>query len=108
MSTFAYVILYGALASQTSGRTARFEQIVQARRTLDDGADRVIDVSFGGEVLPIAALLEGPESEAWANLDIPAFSKKNSKEIREPEIFACAAALRSQRGFKKVGTVGYW
>ena len=85
-----------------------FEELVRARRTLDDGADRLIDVSFGGETLPIAALLEGPASEAWAKLDIPAYSARNSKEIREPEIFACAAALRSQLGFKKVGTVGFW
>lgn len=41
-------------------------------------------------------------------MDVPAFTAKNSKEIREPEIFACAAALRSERGFKKIGTVGFW
>lgn len=38
-------------------------------------------------------------------LDFPGFIGRNSKEIREPEIFACAKALKSQ--FKKVGAIGY-
>jgi hypothetical protein len=58
--------------------------------------------------LPIANLLEGPGTEAWKKLDLPAFTARNSKAIREPEIFACAAVLRSELGFKKIGTVGYW
>ena len=52
--------------------------------------------------------MAGPGTEAWEELDLPAFTLRNSKEIREPEIFACAAALRSELGFKKIGTVGYW
>ncbi|ETN37873.1 uncharacterized protein HMPREF1541_07496 [Cyphellophora europaea CBS 101466] len=71
------------------------------------GATAFVPDFFGGEVLPLDALMEGPASEAWAKLDISAFSAKNSKKIREPEIFGCVAALRSQLGFKKVVTVGY-
>ncbi|KGQ02047.1 hypothetical protein PAAG_11225 [Paracoccidioides lutzii Pb01] len=32
--------------------------------------------------------------------------KNNSREIREPEIFACAKALR-QKSYKKVGAIGF-
>jgi dienelactone hydrolase len=38
-------------------------------------------------------------------LDMPAFVGRNSKDIRGPEIFACAKALKSQ--YKKVGAIGY-
>jgi hypothetical protein len=63
--------------------------------------------SFGGEQLPLENLLAGPGSKAWDELDLPAFQKRNSKEIRVPEIVACAKAMR-EKGFKKVGAVGYW
>ncbi|KAL3487849.1 Alpha/Beta hydrolase protein [Aspergillus germanicus] len=45
---------------------------------------------FGGEALPFEPLLAGRFDE----VDLPAFRAKNSREIREPEIFACARALR--------------
>ena len=38
-------------------------------------------------------------------LDIPDFLGRNSKDIRGPEIFAAAKALKAQ--YKKVGAVGY-
>lgn len=38
-------------------------------------------------------------------LDIPAWQKRNSKEIRGPEIFACAKALRAQ--YRRVVAVGF-
>jgi hypothetical protein len=38
-------------------------------------------------------------------LDIGAFVGRNSKDIRGPEIFAAAKALKLQ--YKKVGAVGY-
>ncbi len=38
-------------------------------------------------------------------LDLPGFIGRHSKDIRYPEILACAKALRGQYG--KVGTVGY-
>lgn len=34
------------------------------------------------------------------------FRAQNSRAIREPEIFSCATALRSQ-GFSKIGAIGY-
>lgn len=39
--------------------------------------------------------------------DIKAFMGRNSKEIRYPEISACASALKSEHNFKKVGAVGF-
>lgn len=38
-------------------------------------------------------------------LDIPGFTARHSREIREPEIFACARHLRSR--YKHLGAVGY-
>ena len=32
---------------------------------------------------------------------------KNNKEIRGPEIEACAKSLKQDLGFKKIGAVGY-
>jgi hypothetical protein len=40
---------------------------------------------FGGEILPPETLKD----------DIPGFMNRNSKAIREPEIFECARVLRS-------------
>lgn len=41
----------------------------------------------------------------WRTVRIPDFMGRNSKDIRQPEIFACAKALRSE--YKKVGAIGY-
>ena len=56
---------------------------------------------FGGAVLPFDLILKSD----WAGLDLHTFIGKNSREVREPEIFACARALRAQ--YKKVGAVGF-
>lgn len=56
---------------------------------------------FGGESLPFGPIVNGN----WHELDVPGFVKKNSREIREPEIFDCARALRQK--YKKVGAVGF-
>ncbi|KAL3464826.1 Alpha/Beta hydrolase protein [Aspergillus heterothallicus] len=45
---------------------------------------------FGGESLPFEPLIKGRFDE----VDLPTFRAKNAREIREPEIFACARALR--------------
>ncbi|KAJ0422983.1 Alpha/Beta hydrolase protein [Aspergillus carlsbadensis] len=45
---------------------------------------------FGGETLPFEPLLAG----RFGEVDLPAFRARNSREIREPEIFACARELR--------------
>ena len=42
-----------------------------------------------------------------AAFDIGAFLGKNGKAVREPEIAACAKALKQELGFKKVGAVGF-
>jgi dienelactone hydrolase len=56
---------------------------------------------FGGEVLPFEPI----NKNRWHEIDIPGFIKKNTREIREPEIFECARTLRTKH--KKVGAVGF-
>lgn len=56
---------------------------------------------FGGEVLPMELILKGE----WERLDVRGFLGRNSREIREPEIFDCARALRER--YKKVGVAGF-
>ena len=56
---------------------------------------------FGGEVLSSEILLSGD----WSKLDMPGFMARNSRVVREPEIFDFARALRAK--YKKVGAVGY-
>jgi dienelactone hydrolase len=56
---------------------------------------------FGGEVLPFGLIINGN----WHEIDVPGVVKKNSREIREPEIFDCTRALRQK--YKKVGAVGF-
>lgn len=56
---------------------------------------------FAGEVLPFEPILKG----RWDEVDLPAFLTRNSREIREPEIFAAAKELRGKYG--KVGAVGF-
>lgn len=53
-------------------------------------------------------LSEGGFATLIASGDLPAFMSRNTRTIREPEIFACARALRGpDHGFKKVGASGY-
>ncbi|KAI1080839.1 dienelactone hydrolase family protein [Whalleya microplaca] len=56
---------------------------------------------FGGEIVDAQIVLSGQLQK----LDFPGFMKRNAREIREPEVFACARALRLK--YKKVGAVGY-
>lgn len=56
---------------------------------------------FGGEALPFGPILGGK----WDEIDLPGFLEKNSRELREPEIFDCARALRQK--YNKVGAVGF-
>ncbi|KAK7981684.1 Hydrolase tropI [Apiospora saccharicola] len=57
---------------------------------------------FGGEAVDLRLV----EEDRWP--EIMPFINKNTREIREPEIFACARALReSSLGYKKVGAAGY-
>lgn len=54
---------------------------------------------FGCEQLDMAAIKEG----RWGDVDMQGFKKRNSREAREPEIFACARELRGK--YKKLGTI---
>lgn len=57
---------------------------------------------FGGGAVDLQLVEENRWPEIWP------FVNKNTREIREPEIFACARALRqSPLGYKKVGAAGY-
>jgi dienelactone hydrolase len=56
---------------------------------------------FAGEVLPSEAIIH----RRWHEIDVPGFLKKNSRDIREPEIFECARVLRAR--YKKLGAVGF-
>ncbi|KAL1992565.1 hypothetical protein VTN49DRAFT_4597 [Thermomyces lanuginosus] len=56
---------------------------------------------FGGETLPQDLIL----AEKWDQIDLAGFRVRNSRAIREPEIFECARALRDR--YPKVGAVGY-
>lgn len=63
---------------------------------------------FDGFVVPPELLIE----ERWAEIDLKKFAKENAREVREPEIFAFARALKTASaegglGFEKVGAVGY-
>ena len=60
--------------------------------------------SFGGEVVLPGTFEDPKKAEAF---DLMAMLGRNSKERRQPEIFACAKALKEEHGFKKVGAVGF-
>ncbi|KAL2861186.1 dienelactone hydrolase family protein [Aspergillus lucknowensis] len=47
---------------------------------------------FGGEVLPFEPVLAG----RFGDVDVPGFLARNSRQIREPEIFKCATELRTK------------
>lgn len=49
--------------------------------------------------------MEDPEKRA--EVDLMALMRRNSKEIRGPEIFSCVEALKSKHGYKKIGVIGY-
>lgn len=61
--------------------------------------------SFGGDIIPTDTLSD-PEKRAKFNVR-DFIMGKNSKEIRWPEIEACAKSLKGELGFKKLGAVGY-
>ena len=42
-----------------------------------------------------------------AAFDLPGFIGRNGKDKRQPEIFACAKALKQHHVFKKVGAIGF-
>ena len=56
---------------------------------------------FDGEVLPFEPILEGRFHE----VDFAGFTSRNSREIREAEIFESASLLKQK--FDKVGAIGF-
>ena len=50
-------------------------------------------------------LKQGPQNWAAAGFDAQAFGVRNSKEVRWPEVLACAQELRSR--YKRVAAIGY-
>ncbi|KAK4114713.1 alpha/beta-hydrolase [Canariomyces notabilis] len=66
------------------------------------GATVYVPDFFGGESLP-AELIEAGK---WAELDLPSFTKRNSRAVRDPEIVACARAIRAV-GHERVGAAGF-
>ncbi|ETS82923.1 hypothetical protein PFICI_04799 [Pestalotiopsis fici W106-1] len=69
----------------------------------ETGATVYLPDFFGGEVVAPEPIIE----ERFAELNLPAFLQRNSRAAREPEIFACARALRSEHGFRKIGAAGF-
>lgn len=45
------------------------------------------------------------DQSRWAEIDLPSFLARNSKEIRGPEIIECAKILRSQ--YRHTGVIGF-
>ncbi|KAJ4229120.1 hypothetical protein NW759_003844 [Fusarium solani] len=56
---------------------------------------------FQGDSLPLDLLT----AEKWGEMDMPGFLGRNSREIREPQIFAFARALREK--YDKLGAIGF-
>jgi dienelactone hydrolase len=56
---------------------------------------------FHGEVLSVDAINNG----RWGEVDLPGFMSRNSREIREPEMFAFAKTLKERH--EKVGAIGF-
>ncbi|KAI1187468.1 putative hydrolase [Nemania serpens] len=47
------------------------------------------------------------EEERFQELDLPRMAKENSRQVRAPEMEACARALKSTHGFKRLGAIGF-
>lgn len=60
-------------------------------------------ISFGGEVVTLDTM----DPEKNTGFDLGAFLGRHSKEVRWPEIEACAKALKRGHGYKKVGALGF-
>ncbi|KAK4035224.1 Alpha/Beta hydrolase protein [Parachaetomium inaequale] len=58
---------------------------------------------FGGEVVPFEPVLAGRFDE----IDLPAWTARNNREVREPEIVAFARALRASGEYDKIGAIGF-
>ncbi|KAI0459909.1 putative hydrolase [Xylaria acuta] len=78
-------------------------------RLLADHYAREADVTvyvpdfFGGWVVD----WELVEQERFDKIDLAAMAKTNSREVRGPEMEACAKALKGEHGFKRLGAIGF-
>ena len=71
------------------------------------GATAFVPDLFGGEHLPWGPLAAG-DFAALPRGALEAFMRKNGRAAREPELFACARALRAGPwGFRRVGAAGF-
>jgi dienelactone hydrolase len=60
--------------------------------------------SFGGEVVSTDIVRDHKKFEEF---DFAGFISRNSKTIREPEIFESAIALRTEHKYARLGTIGF-
>ncbi|KAI0535570.1 dienelactone hydrolase [Xylaria digitata] len=58
---------------------------------------------FGGWVVDWKAV----EEDRWSGIDLDSITKNQSREIRGPEIIACARAIKVELGFRRLGALGY-
>ncbi|TGJ83955.1 hypothetical protein E0Z10_g4809 [Xylaria hypoxylon] len=58
---------------------------------------------FGGWVVD----WELVEEERFDKIDLVSMAKQNSREVRGPEMVACAKALKGEHGFKRLGSIGF-
>ncbi|RWA13680.1 hypothetical protein EKO27_g1432 [Xylaria grammica] len=78
-------------------------------RLLADHFAREINVTvyvpdfFGGWVVDWKAV----EEDRWGEIDLDGVTKNQSRAIRGPEMVACARAIKTELGFKRLGAVGY-
>ncbi|KAI0525518.1 dienelactone hydrolase [Xylaria bambusicola] len=47
------------------------------------------------------------ETNQFDKIDLAALAAENSREIRGPEMVACAKALKSEHGFKRLASIGF-
>ncbi|KAI3316884.1 dienelactone hydrolase [Xylariaceae sp. AK1471] len=78
-------------------------------RLLADHYAREADVTvyvpdfFGGWVVD----WEAAEQGRFGEIDMAGVARDNAREIRAPEMEACAKALKSELGFKRLGAIGF-
>ncbi|KAI1354452.1 dienelactone hydrolase [Xylaria sp. FL0043] len=58
---------------------------------------------FGGWVVDWQAV----KDERWNEVDLDGVVRDQSREIRGPEMVACARAIKAELGFKRLGAIGY-
>jgi dienelactone hydrolase len=69
------------------------------------GATVYVPDFFGGSHLPWAPVAAG-RFEALGD-SLPRFVRDNGRDVREPEVLACARALREGGRFRRVGAAGF-